>query len=141
MNTFLFFRYGNRMLIFFFLPSKRVQILKTGYKYSQYCTPLSQSNCRYFFVLEIKFKIHSIISKKFQRSFNSFWLFHIFCLSHRFFIICLKSLIQKETSPLTSMLHFMYFEFQIYNVLNSVENWQTFSKGQLLFPTNYTYCS
>ena len=37
MNTFLFF-----------LFSQRVQILKTEYKYGQYCTPLSQSDSRYF---------------------------------------------------------------------------------------------
>ena len=50
MNTFLFFCYGNRLLIFFLLLfSKRVQILKTGYKYGQYCNPLSQSDCRLFF--------------------------------------------------------------------------------------------
>ena len=49
MNTFLFFGYGNRMLIFYlfiylfiYLFSKKVQILKTEYKYRQYCTPLSQ---------------------------------------------------------------------------------------------------
>ena len=53
MSTFLFFRYGNRMLILFFLFGKRVQILKTEYKYGQYCIPLSQSDWRYFFVLTI----------------------------------------------------------------------------------------
>ena len=42
------------MLFFFFFFSKRVQILKTEYKYGQYCTPLSESDCRYFFVLAIK---------------------------------------------------------------------------------------
>ena len=53
MNTFLFFRYRNRMLIFI-LFSKRVQILKTEYKYGQQCTPLTQSDCRsHFFVLAI----------------------------------------------------------------------------------------
>ena len=51
MNTFLFFRNGNRMMVFLF--SKRVQILKTDYKYGQYCTPLTQSDCRYFLVLAI----------------------------------------------------------------------------------------
>ena len=54
MNTFLFFRYGIRMLYFFFLFSQRVQILKTEYKYGQYCTPLSQSDCRYIFVWAIR---------------------------------------------------------------------------------------
>ena len=53
MNSFLFFRYGNWMLIFYLLFSKRVQILKTEYKYWQYCTPLRQSDCKYFFVLAI----------------------------------------------------------------------------------------
>ena len=51
MNTFLFFRYGNRMFIFLF--SKRVQILKTEHKYGQYRTPHTQSDYRYFFVLAI----------------------------------------------------------------------------------------
>ena len=36
-----------------FFPPSRVQILKTDYKYGQYCTPLSQSHCRYFFLLAI----------------------------------------------------------------------------------------
>ena len=40
MNTFLFF-----------LFSQRVQILKTEYKYGQYCTPLSQSDCRWLCVV------------------------------------------------------------------------------------------
>ena len=38
----------------FFLFSQRVPILKTEYKYGQYCAPLSQSDCRYFFVLAIR---------------------------------------------------------------------------------------
>ena len=38
------------------LFSKEVQILKTEHKYDQYCTPLGQSDCRYFFVLAISFK-------------------------------------------------------------------------------------
>ena len=38
------------------LFSKKVQILKTEHKYGQYCTPLGQSDCRYFFVLAIRFK-------------------------------------------------------------------------------------
>ena len=36
----------NRVLLFF--PRLRVQILKKEYKYGQYCTLLSQSDCRYF---------------------------------------------------------------------------------------------
>ena len=51
MITFRFFRCRNWIRIFLF--SKRVQMLKTEYKYGQYCTPLSQSDCRYFFVLAI----------------------------------------------------------------------------------------
>ena len=47
MNTFLFFRYGIRTFLLF---SQKVQILKTEYKYGQYCTPFSQSDCRYFYV-------------------------------------------------------------------------------------------
>ena len=43
----------------FFLFSQRVQILKTEYKYGQYCTPLSQSDCRYFFVLAIMKNNHN----------------------------------------------------------------------------------
>ena len=31
----------------------RVQILETEDQHEQYCTPLSQSDCRYFFVLAI----------------------------------------------------------------------------------------
>ena len=38
-------------------------MLKTEYKYSQYCTPLSQSDCRYFFVLAIMCNIHGEIYK------------------------------------------------------------------------------
>ena len=46
------------MLYFlFFLFSETVQILKTEYKYGQYCTPLTQSDCRYFFVLAISIVI------------------------------------------------------------------------------------
>ena len=58
MNAFLFFRYWNRMLYFCFsLFSQRLQISKTEYKYGQYCTPLGQSDYRYFFVLAIKVDI------------------------------------------------------------------------------------
>ena len=46
MNTFLFFRCWNTMFIFYYY-------LVEEYKYGQYCTPLSQSDCRYFFVLAI----------------------------------------------------------------------------------------
>ena len=37
----------------FFLFGKTAQTLKTEYKYGQYCTPLTQSDCRYFFALAI----------------------------------------------------------------------------------------
>ena len=37
----------------------RVQILKTEYNNGQYGTPLSQSDCRYFFVLAIIWLITS----------------------------------------------------------------------------------
>ena len=67
MNTFLFPRYRNRMLIFFIC--KIVQILKTEYKYGQYCTPLSRSDCRYFFVLAIILFIKLILSYQ-TNSFN-----------------------------------------------------------------------
>ena len=40
MNTFLFFGNGIRMLCFSFSFSQRVQIMKTEYKYGQYCSPL-----------------------------------------------------------------------------------------------------
>ena len=46
MNAFLFFRYGNRMLL-----NQGVQALKTEYKYRQCCTSLRQSDCQYFFML------------------------------------------------------------------------------------------
>ena len=73
MNTFLIFRYRNRMLIFFLLLlsifSKRGKILKTKYKYGQYCTPLSQSDCKYFFVLAI---INAILKvEKIENNENS----------------------------------------------------------------------
>ena len=42
----------------FFFFSKRVQTLDTEYKYGQYCTPLTQSDCRYFFVLAISLFTH-----------------------------------------------------------------------------------
>ena len=48
--------YGKKIECYFFFRS-RGQILKTEYKYGQYCTPLSQSNCRYFSVLAIKYYI------------------------------------------------------------------------------------
>ena len=57
MNGILFFRYGSGMLIFLSLFSKTVKILKTEYKYGQYSTLLSQSDCRYFFVLAITVNI------------------------------------------------------------------------------------
>ena len=54
--TWKFFSDSNVMVkesnIFFF--RSRVQILETEYRYGQYCTPLSQSHCRYLFVLAIK---------------------------------------------------------------------------------------
>ena len=43
----------------FSLFSQRLQISKTEYKYGQYCTPLGQSDYRYFFVLAIKVDITS----------------------------------------------------------------------------------
>ena len=48
-------------MLIFFLFSQRVQILETEYKYGQYCTPLSQSDCRYFFVIAIVILIVIII--------------------------------------------------------------------------------
>ena len=55
--NFLYFHYGYRMFFFvvFFLFSQRVQISKTEYKYGQYGTPRNQLDCRYFFVLAIKY--------------------------------------------------------------------------------------
>ena len=41
------------LLLLLLLFSKRVQLLKTAYKYGQYCTPLTQSDFRYFFVFAI----------------------------------------------------------------------------------------
>ena len=40
----------NSNVVFFFLFSKRVQILEKEYKYGQYCTALSQSAYIYIFV-------------------------------------------------------------------------------------------
>ena len=66
------------MLIFLLLLfSKRVQILKTEYKYGQYWTPLNQSDCRYFFVLAISISYRTVpntispIFSEFPRSFES----------------------------------------------------------------------
>ena len=48
----------NASLFFLFsLFSKRVQILKTEYKFGQYCTPLTQSDYRYFFVLAVSLNV------------------------------------------------------------------------------------
>ena len=98
MNTFLFFRYANRMLYFFFLFSLGVQILKTEYKYGQYCTPLSQSDCRYFFMLAIKANMtHStneigflpyLLKKPFSTFFEKFLVFAAFSFS--MFSYCFK---------------------------------------------------
>ena len=54
----------------FFKFSKRVQILKTEYKYGKYCTPLTQSDYRYFFVLAIiaKYEKRGNISQYFTIS-------------------------------------------------------------------------
>ena len=41
------------LLLLLLLFSKRVQLLKTAYKYGQYCAPLTQSDFRYFFVFAI----------------------------------------------------------------------------------------
>ena len=63
MNTFLYFRYGNRILYFlFFLIWSKSTNIETEYKFGQYCTSLSQSDCKYFFVLAI------IYSKKCPKS-------------------------------------------------------------------------
>ena len=67
-----------------------------------------------------------------------------FSLFHRLFIICLKSFMLKETSPLTCILYIVYFEFLLYNILNSARRfkyWHTFLKRRLLFPKNYICCS
>ena len=63
MNACLFFHYGNRMLSLLLLFSKRVQILKTKYKYGKYCTNLTQSVCRYFFLLAITCNMHTLIGR------------------------------------------------------------------------------
>ena len=38
-------------------------MLKTDYKYSQYCTPLCQSDCRYFFCVSDKGKYLAVKTK------------------------------------------------------------------------------
>ena len=75
MNTFLFFRYGIRILYFFCLFSQRVQILKTEYKYGQYCTPLSQSDCRYFFRVSDKHLVIARFRVQYGQYFPSFSYF------------------------------------------------------------------
>ena len=72
------------MECWFFLYSKRVQILKIEYKYVKHCTPLTQSGCRCFFVLAIICNIgnylikrqserHRIIISKYSMSFCLIW--------------------------------------------------------------------
>ena len=76
----------------------------------------------------------------FQRSFKHLLTlpgYFTFSLFHCLFMICLKSLMLKEALPVICIL---YFEFLLYNVLNSIKRfkyWQTFFKGRLLFPKNY----
>ena len=52
---------------------------------------------------------------------------------------------QKETTPLISMTHIVYFEFLLYNVLHDVGDiyWQMFFKEWFLLqlPENYIYWS
>ena len=44
----------------FFLFSQRVQTLNTEYKYGQFYTPLSESDCTYSFVLAIRIYIYIV---------------------------------------------------------------------------------
>ena len=55
--------------------SSRVQILKIEYKYGQYCIPLSQSDCRYFFVLAVSTSYRMVPST----IWPIFFEFPIFC--------------------------------------------------------------
>ena len=77
MNTFIFFHNGI-FEFFFFLFSQKVQILKTGYKYGQYCTSPSQSDCRYFFVYAITTN-NKLITFLLSFSTLFFAIFILFC--------------------------------------------------------------
>ena len=63
---------------FLLLFSKRVQILKTEYKYGQYCTPVSQPDCRYFFVLTI---IKNTIQLKNEKYWSCLMIWLLICLA------------------------------------------------------------
>ena len=80
MNTFLFTNTEIECCIFcFFLFSQRAQILKQ-YKNGQYCTPLSQADCRYF--IRVSDKTYNNYS-----NFNKIVI--IFCLYRTFLNITL----------------------------------------------------
>ena len=105
MNTFLFFGYWNRMFIFLLiLFSKRVQILKMEYKYGQYCTPVSQSDCKYFFVITINDnKLFTYFNKLQSRCNSIACIFHTIFFFKPFMVrICTKpeNVWQLPTVPL-----------------------------------------
>ena len=78
-------------------------------------------------------------------TFNSFSWFYIFCPIVFFTIISFQTLMYNEKSHLQSILHIVYFEFLLCNVLHNVGNmyWWTFFRVLflLLFPTNDICCS
>ena len=60
-------RNSNVVFFCFLLFSQRVQILKAEYKYGLYCTPLSQSDCRFFLVSDNRSKrLHSEMCVNFK---------------------------------------------------------------------------
>ena len=61
--------------VIFFLFSKTVKILKTEYKYGQYCTPLTQSDCRYIFVLVIS-SCYRTVPSAIWEIFSEFLIFY-----------------------------------------------------------------
>ena len=71
--------------------------LKTDCKYGQYCTPLSQSNCRYFFVLVI---IENTVPKK---------VLFIVLLYLVISLLCLRTLLQKSINSNISFCKIKFF--------------------------------
>ena len=64
---------------------------------------------------DISLEILSVISKKFSRSINSFWLFHIFCLFHRLFFYHLftKFRAQRKITSNISIIYCILRDFAI----------------------------
>ena len=70
-------------------------------------------------------EIHSNTSKGISLSLSGLFTISVSLI---FLIICLQSLMQKETSPIVTILYIKYFDFLLCNALHSVGNryWSTF---------------